>query len=225
MRNYPKIIKNLNISSDFNTIANDLERNGFIVKGIVDSENDLVTYHHSNGTTSSLNNIQHNAYEYVPAHQKKQLFELYRKTNPVLDDKKKAFKITFYLDLFMIPSFLILLQSPLCAGVMTFFAASEGFEYSRYKTLDELIDLDIWYVNHQKEVEERLQENNPLYKKLSSKSKQLLSIGDGLKGRLTLNNIEEFPMNDLILVRRTMENEKRKEEKIRKKAYKEIRGM
>lgn len=57
MRNYPKIIKNLHISSELDSYADHLDKCGFIIKGNICDEEDAVTFTKSTGEEKSLNNV------------------------------------------------------------------------------------------------------------------------------------------------------------------------
>lgn len=225
MRNYPKIIKNLNISDDMNRLADHLDRNSFILKGTVDLENDLVTYSYSNSTNSSLNNIEHNAFEFLPAREKKQLFELERALDRDLVPEMKSRRPILGVDLALIPISFTLLQSPFIGCLFTVMTTREIGNYQKMASLKRLVDLDCWFASHQTEVNERLKDGTKLYGKLSSKGKDIITIGDGIRGRLSLNNIEEFPLSDLSLVKKTIAKEEEDERKKRIKVFKKIRGM
>ena len=66
--------------------------------------------------------------------------------------------------------------------------------------INKQIKQDRWFLDNESQVEKSLQSNTELFKSLSEGSQTILARD----GKISLNNIDQFPKNDLRLVRRTI---------------------
>ena len=107
----------------------------------------------------------------------------------------------------------ILVKVPLFGIAFAYFGGVALKDNLQIIKLNNQIKNDKWYSDNETEIEKRLDRSTSLYRKLSKTSKVIL-LRDG---KITLNNIDEFPKNDLRLVRRNISREIKKEEKQKSK--------
>lgn len=223
MRNYPEMIKNLNLPSKTDNIVQTLERNNFIIKGKVNSQKDVVVFEHSDGSTYTLDNVGHNANDFLLSKQMQQLDYISDKMKPVIDDQhsKTNFRLAFgSVLLFAFHPTVDLVLTTAFAG----FYIVNMFHELRIGHFANRLELDEWFMNNQDLVDQALNQNQELYQKLSSKAKRILER-DSFMGTITLNNIEEFKNHDLRLVRHDIVKQEKKKNKELMKEYKNKRGM
>ena len=102
-----------------------------------------------------------------------------------------------------------LVEAHLFTGAFFYFIASSAVESYKLGKLNRQIKNDRWFLENETNIEEQLNKNHNLLDRLSPTSKIILSR----EGKITLNNIDSFPKNDLRLVRRTIIKETRVNEK------------
>ncbi len=225
MRNYPKIIKELKLGPNFNKIADEMNRNGFVLKYRINQEEDYVSYDQSNGDIGIvLPNVEHNAHIYLPQRQKKQLEDLNIALEPVIKEKHKItnLKIAGSVACFLSSTFLL---KRLLANLVAFGSGFCGglafFDKVNVNQLNELLEMDTWFLDNANTVSQELSSNEKLYKRLHRESKDLLMAD----GSISLNNIEDFPKNDLKRIRNVISKNEKKKIKKRNKNLKKMRGM
>lgn len=206
MRNYPHMIKNLDISPRLNTMSQDMIDKGYIVKGSLDTENSIVTFTKSDTTTETYTNPDHNANIFLPTRQKRQLQELENKFLPVFKEYQKNNHVLIVGSALMIAN-AILVKVPLFAVGFIYMAGIGLRDNYHLNKITKQIKEDSWFNNHEELITERLQENESLYAHLTDQSKELITKD----GKITLNNIDQFPKNDLRLIRRTISKELKKD--------------
>lgn len=225
MRNYPQIIKDLKLGPNFNKIAEEMDRNGFVLKYRINQEEDYVSYDQSNGDINIvLPNVEHNAHIYLPQRQKKQLEDLNLALEPVIKEKNKIsnLKIAGSVACFLSSTFLLKrLLANLVAFGSGFCGGLAALDKVNVNQLDELLEMDTWFLDNANMVREELSSNEKLYKRLHKESKALLTIDRDI----SLNNIEDFPKKDLKKIRNVVSKDEKKKMKKRNKTLKKMRGM
>ena len=103
----------------------------------------------------------------------------------------------------------VLVKVPIFGICFVYFGGIALRDNIQINKLKKQIESDKWFLDNEQEVSQKLNRDSKLYRKLSSNSKVIL-IRDG---KITLNNIDEFPKNDLRLVRRNISRQIKKEEK------------
>ncbi len=223
MRNYPEMIKNLNLPSKTNNIVKTLERNNFILKGKVNSQKDVVVLEHSDGSTYTLDNIDHNANNFLLSKQMQQLDYISDKMKPVIDEQHSKTNFRLALGSVLLFAFHPTFDLVLTTAFVGFYIANM-FNELRIGHFANRLELDEWFMNNQDLVDQTLNQNQELYQKLSPTAKRILER-DKFMGTITLNNIEEFKNHDLRLVRHDIMSQEKKKNKELMKEYKNKRGM
>lgn len=199
MRNYPKIITNLNISTKLNAIAREIKERGYILRG---SKDPLVEKFHiikSDDSIISYSTKEQSYEEYVKEKQVVQLEELERRVLPsVVSDLK--FNKFFLIGGSLVTANAILVGAPLFAGAFIYFLGITALDTIKLNSINKQLKQDRWFLDNESQVEKSLQSNTELFKSLSESSQTILTRD----GKISLNNIDQFPKNDLRLVRRTI---------------------
>lgn len=203
MLNYPEKLKNINITSRLNGIAVDLEKNGFVLKGKKINENEA-SCQYNDKTIKTI------ALEELNRKQKEQIDYIERYSKEPLKENIKICNILFGLSALMVANS-ILVKVPLFGLGFAYFGGISIRDGIKLIILKRQIEKDKWFSDHEERVNKELDQENKLYKKLSKSSKTILTRD----GKITLNNIDEFPKNDLILVRRNISRKLKKEEKVK----------
>lgn len=209
MNNYPKMIKDLNISSRLNCIAREMDEKGFIIKGDKDAYSDKIHFTRSDNSIISYSTKEQSYDEYLKGKQESQLQMIEKRVIPSVVSNLKINNL-FILggSLVMVTSSLI--GAHLFAGAFLYFIATSAVESYKLGKIKRQIKNDRWFLDNETNIEEQLIKNQNLLDELSNTSKTILSRD----GKITLNNIDSFPKNDLRLVRRTISKENRKKVKI-----------
>lgn len=199
MRNYPNIITNLNISTKLNAIAREIKERGYILRG---SKDPLVEKFHiikSDDSIISYSTKEQSYEEYVKEKQVVQLEELERRVLPsVVSDLK--FNKFFLIGGSIVTANAILVGAPLFAGAFIYFLGITALDTIKLNSINKQLKQDRWFLDNESQVEKSLQSNTELFKSLSESSQTILTRD----GKISLNNIDQFPKNDLRLVRRTI---------------------
>lgn len=199
MRNYPNIITNLNISTKLNFIAREIKERGYILRG---SKDPLVEKFHiikSDDSIISYSTKEQSYEEYVKEKQVVQLEELERRVLPsVVSDLK--FNKFFLIGGSLVTANAILVGAPLFAGAFIYFLGITALDTIKLNSINKQLKQDRWFLDNESQVEKSLQSNTELFKSLSESSQTILTRD----GKISLNNIDQFPKNDLRLVRRTI---------------------
>lgn len=199
MRNYPNIITNLNISTKLNAIAREIKERGYILRG---SKDPLVEKFHiikSDDSIISYSTKEQSYEEYVKEKQVVQLEELERRVLPsVVSDLK--FNKFFLIGGSLVTANAILVGAPLFAGAFIYFLGITALDTIKLNSINKQLKQDRWFLDNESQVEKSLQSNTELFKSLSESSQTILTRD----GKISLNNIDQFPKNDLRLVRRTI---------------------
>ena len=199
MRNYPNIITNLNISTKLNAIAREIKERGYILRG---SKDPLVEKFHiikSDDSIISYSTKEQSYEEYVKEKQIVQLEELERRVLPsVVSDLK--FNKFFLIGGSLVTANAILVGAPLFAGAFIYFLGITALDTIKLNSINKQLKQDRWFLDNESQVEKSLQSNTELFKSLSESSQTILTRD----GKISLNNIDQFPKNDLRLVRRTI---------------------
>lgn len=204
MRNYPNIITNLNISSKLNSIARDIEEKGYILRGEKDPSVDKIHLIKSDDSIISYSTTEQSYDEYLKGKQVVQLEELERRVLPsVISDLK--FNKLFMIGGSLVIANAILVGAPIFAGAFIYFVGTTALDTIKLNSINKQIKQDRWFLDNENQVEESLQSNTELFKSLSESSQTILTRD----GKISLNNIDQFPKNDLRLVRRTISKENR----------------
>lgn len=199
MRNYPNIITNLNISTKLNAIAREIKERGYILRG---SKDPLVEKFHiikSDDSIISYSTKEQSYEEYVKEKQVVQLEELERRVLPsVVSDLK--FNKFFLIGGSLVTANAMLVGAPLFAGAFIYFLGITALDTIKLNSINKQLKQDRWFLDNESQVEKSLQSNTELFKSLSESSQTILTRD----GKISLNNIDQFPKNDLRLVRRTI---------------------
>lgn len=199
MRNYPNIITNLNISSKLNSIARDIEERGYILRGNKDPLVDKFHIVKSDDSIISYNTKEQSYDEYVKEKQVVQLEELERRVLPSVVSDLKFNKFFLIGGSFVIAN-AILVGAPIFAGAFIYFVGITALDTIKLNSINKQIKQDRWFLDNESQVEKTLQSNTVLFRSLSESSQTILARD----GKISLNNIDQFPKNDLRLVRRTI---------------------
>ena len=205
MINYPEIMKKFEDEPRIRSIAFDLNRDGFITKGRKISSNEVFALNSSNEATTLTE-------KELDGKQKNQINYLSKHVTEAVRENVKINNILIGASLFMITTS-ILVKVPLFGIAFAYFGGVALKDNLQIIKLNNQIKNDKWYSDNETEIEKRLDRSTSLYRKLSKTSKVIL-LRDG---KITLNNIDEFPKNDLRLVRRNISREIKKEEKQKSK--------
>ena len=192
MINYPEIMKKFEDEPRIRSIAFDLNRDGFITKGRKISSNEVFALNSSNEATTLTE-------KELDGKQKNQINYLSKHVTEAVRENVKINNILIGASLFMITTS-ILVKVPLFGIAFAYFGGVALKDNLQIIKLNNQIKNDKWYSDNETEIEKRLDRSTSLYRKLSKTSKVIL-LRDG---KITLNNIDEFPKNDLRLVRRTI---------------------
>ena len=201
MINYPEIMKKFEDEPRIRSIAFDLNRDGFITKGRKISSNEVFALNSSNEATTITE-------KELEGKHKNQINYLSKHVTEAVRENVKINNILIGASLFMITTS-ILVKVPLFGIAFAYFGGVALKDNLQIIKLNNQIKNDKWYSDNEIEIEKRLDRSTSLYRKLSKTSKVIL-LRDG---KITLNNIDEFPKNDLRLVRRNISREIKKEEK------------
>lgn len=201
MINYPEIMKKFEDEPRIRSIAFDLNRAGFITKGRKISSNEVFALNSSNEATTITE-------KELESKQKNQINYLSKHVTEAVRENVKINNILIGASLFMITTS-ILVKVPLFGIAFAYFGGVALKDNLQIIKLNNQIKNDKWYSDNETEIEKRLDRSTSLYRKLSKTSKVIL-LRDG---KITLNNIDEFPKNDLRLVRRNISREIKKKEK------------
>ena len=205
MRNYPEIMEKFEAEPRIRTVGNELSNKGFILKGKKISSNEMLAVNSAKETVTLTEKDLHDK-------QKEQIEYLSVHLSNTLKDHMKINNVFIGASLGMI-AISVLVQVPLFGLCYAYFSGIALKDKLQAQELRKYINNDKWFSDNEEAVEQKLDRNSKLYEKLSSDSKVIL-IRDG---KITLNNIDEFPKNDLRLVRRNISRQIKKEEKIKTK--------
>ena len=201
MINYPEILKKFDDEPRLRSIGEDLRKKGFILKGKKISSEEMFAIN-SDKEAITLTETE------LKDKQKEQIDYLYSHVNTSIKDHTKINNIMLGASLLMIATS-ILVKVPLFGLAFTYFGGIALKDNLQVNKIKKQINNDKWFSDNEQEVSQKLNRDSKLYRKLSSNSKVIL-IRDG---KITLNNIDEFPKNDLRLVRRNISRQIKKEEK------------
>jgi len=205
MINYPEIMKKLDDYPSLRAVGFDISKNGFILKGSKITPNEVII--------TSSDNTQGVIEETELKTKQKQQIDIL--SERIKEPIKEAFKINNLLlgaSIFMILNG-ILVKVPLIIIPFGYTGALAIKDSSKLIRLKKQVNNDKWFSDNEDEVNKGLTDKRKLYKKLSEQSKEIL-IRDG---KITLNNIDEFPKNDLRLVRRNISRELKRDNKAKVK--------
>ena len=205
MRNYPEIMEKFDAEAKVRTVGYELSRKGFILKGKKISSDEVFAVNSSKESVTLTEKELHDK-------QKEQIDYLSEHLSKTLKDHVKINNVFIGASLSMI-AISALVKVPIFGLCFAYFGGIALKDSLQAFKLRKHIDNDKWFSDNEQEVEQKLDRESKLYKKLSSDSKVIL-IRDG---KITLNNIDEFPKNDLRLVRRNISRQIKKEEKVKTK--------
>lgn len=206
MLNYPEIIKKIDTSSKLNNISYQLNKNGFIHKG------SPITY-------GGVSIIKENATpitmttEELESKQKEQINFLAEASKDGIRESMNFNNFLLGISTLMIATS-VLVKVPLFGVAFAYFGGISLSDNIKIGKLKAQIEMDKWFSDNNQKVNEELNEEGHLYQKLSIPTKQILTR----EGKITLNNIDEFPKNDLRLIRRNVSRKIKQLEKANQKA-------
>ena len=197
MINYPEIMKKLDVSTRLRGIGIDLEENGFILKGKRIPQKKMYIVNDEEIEEETLHQKQKTQIEYLSEHAKAPIQETFKINN-----------IMIGASVIMVTN-AVLVNVPIFAIPFAYFGVVALKDNLSLIKLNKQIKNDKWFSDNEEEINRRLGCEKRLYHKLNNTSKEILTRD----GKITLNNIDEFPKNDLRLVRRNISRELKKEEK------------
>ena len=204
MVNYPEIIKKLDTSSKLNNVSYHLSSNGFIHKGTPITYGGISIIKENAISTTMTN-------EELETKQKEQINFLIEASKDGFKERIKFNNFLLGLSALMITTS-VLVKAPLFGIGFIYFGGISAVDNIKLQNLKRQIETDKWFSDNNEKVNEELYEDE-IYQKLSPDSKKILIR----EGRITLNNIDEFPKNDLRLIRRNVSRKIKQEEKSRQK--------
>ena len=205
MIDYPKLINKIDISPRFNTIASHLNKEGFVLKGKELNDKEMFVI-------KSDNSSEIMSKEELEKRQKRQIDYISEHAEEGIKTGTTCNCILMGLSALMIAN-AILIKVPLFGACFAYFGGISFVEQYKINKLKKNIKIDKWFSDNEEKVQEKLKRGTKLYQKLSDASKVILTRD----GKITLNNIDEFPKNDLRLVRRNISRQMKKEEKAKQK--------
>ena len=205
MLNYPEMIKNNDTSTKLATMGYSLNKKGFITKGkeLNDTE---VCASKSDNTTITISK------EELATKQKEQIDFLASNSKEVINQGLLLNNVSIALNAFMI-GIAVLVKVPLFGVGFCYFGGTSLIDNIKLGKLKKQIESDKWFSDNSEKVNEELQPETKLYQKLTTSSKEILTS----EGTITLNNIDEFPKDDLRLIRRSVSRKIKQEEKAKQK--------
>lgn len=205
MLNYPEMIKNNDTSTKLATMGYSLNKKGFITKGkeLNDTE---VCASKSDNTTITISK------EELATKQKEQIDFLASNSKEVINQGLLLNNVSIALNAFMI-GIAVLVKVPLFGVGFCYFGGTSLIDNIKLGKLKKQIESDKWFSDNSEKVNEELQPETKLYQKLTTSSKEILTS----EGTITLNNIDEFPKDDLRLIRRSISRKIKQEEKAKQK--------
>jgi len=234
MRDYPTLIKNLKISEKMDKIADELREQGLVLKGTIIPNEDRVIFSKSNNEFAEYNNVEHNAYCFLAARENSDFQEINSRVGPEIMSLKKNVKHDLpEIGTLATMGVLVAMECPdstsiigliLVLGLGGVASSHEISLLHKINKLDKLLMLDSWFADNLKIVNEMIEEGNPLLKKISPKAKEIINKPN-IAGDISLNNIQDFPINDLKVIRKFIQKEQEKVKGSKQKIKISKRGM